>query len=97
MVALRRKVEKLFWPSSLSGAAQLNHCFYVKGLRKEIGKGDGLDSVAGSEERAQIAGQRGRVAGDANQRGSGDLGQQCTGFRAQASARRVQDDQVGQA
>ena len=68
------KPEKLFWPSSLSGAAQLDHCFQVKGLRKEVGEGYGLDSVAGSDERAQITSQRGGVAGDTNQRGRSDLG-----------------------
>jgi len=48
--------EKAALALSLSAAAQLNHCFQVKGLGKEVGQGDGLDLVAGSEERAQVAG-----------------------------------------
>ena len=68
----RSKSRKLFWPSSLSGAAQLDHCFQMKGLGKEVGEGDGLDLVARGDERAQVAGQRGRVAGDVDQRGRGD-------------------------
>ena len=43
------KAQKQFWPSSLSGAPQMDHCFQVKGLRKEVGEGDGLDLVAGSD------------------------------------------------
>ena len=89
------KPEKLFWPSSLSGAAQLDHCFQVKGLRKEVNEGDGLDSIAGSDERAQITSQRGGVARDADQRRSGDLCQQRAYLRAQAGARRVHDNQIG--
>ena len=72
----------------------MNHCFQMKGLGKKIGAGDGLDLVAGGNQRAQIAGQGGRVAGNVSQGGGGDPGQQCTGLRAEAGARRVYDNQI---
>ena len=70
----------------------MDHCFQVIGLGKEIGEGDGFDPVAGGEERAQVAGQRGGIAGDAGQGRGGDCGQQRAALRAQANARRVYHD-----
>jgi len=78
------EIGKVFWPSSLSGAAQLDYCFQVKGLRKEISEGDGLNLVVGTGECAQVAGQRGGVAGDVGHGGRGDLSEQRAGFRAEA-------------
>ena len=69
----------------------------MEGLGKEIGEGDGLDCVARGDERAQVAGQGCRVAGDVDQRGRGDLSEQRVISGAEAGARRVDDDQIGTA
>ena len=36
----------------------------MEGVRKEIGKGEGLDRVAGGNQRAQVAGQSCGIAGN---------------------------------
>ena len=48
------KIEKVLWWTSLSGAAQLDHCLQVEGLGKEVGEGDGVDGVTRGDERAQV-------------------------------------------
>jgi len=53
-----------------------------------------MDGVAGGEEGAQVAGQRGRIAGDVDQPGRGDLGEKDGDVRAEAGAWGVKDYQV---
>ncbi len=73
---MRLKSGKVLWGTSLSGAAQMDHCLQVKGLGKKVGKGNGMDGVAGSDEHAQVAGQGRGVAGDVDERGCRDLAEQ---------------------
>ena len=67
----------------------------MKSLREQVGERDGFNCVAGGDEGAQITRQRGRVAGDVDQRGSGDCGEQRGDLRAEAGAGRVDDDEFG--
>src|SRR5208337_1033705 len=93
--SMRLKAEMVFWGTSVSGVAQMDHCFDVKGLGKEVGEGDGLNRVARAEEGAQVTGQGGRIAGDVNQRGRGGLREQGAGLSAQSGAWGIGDDQIG--
>jgi hypothetical protein len=60
----------------------VDHCFQMEGLGKEVREGDGLDRVAGGDEGAQIACERCGVAGDVDQRGCRDLGEERGDLRA---------------
>ena len=66
-IASRSKIGKDLWRSSLSGAAELNHCFQMKRLRKQVGKRQGFDRISHCKQRAQVARQRCRIAGDVDQ------------------------------
>ncbi len=64
----------------------------MEGLGKEVGEGHGLDGVARGGERAQVAGQGCRVAGDVDERGCGDLSKQRGDVWAEANAGRIDDN-----
>jgi len=69
----------------------------MKGLRKQVGEGEGFNLVAAVKKGAQVAGQGCGVAGDVNQRGGGDADEQGGNLRAEADTWRVDNDQVGPA
>src|SRR5580698_39630 len=75
-------------------AAEMDDRFEVEGLREEVGQRDGFDCVAVGDEGAQVAGERGGVAGDVDQRGHGDGGEERDDFCAEAGAGRVDYDEV---
>src|ERR1039457_6267926 len=89
------EIEKVLWGIRLAGAAQLDHCLQMESLGKKVGERDGLDCVSRGDERAKVAGQGCRVAGDVDKCGGGDLCEQRRDIGAEAGAGRVQDNQVG--
>ncbi len=67
----------------------------VGGLGKEIDKVELGDAIAGGGEGLEIGGQRLRRAGDIDEHGRGDAGEQSADLRPGAGARRIEDDEVG--
>jgi hypothetical protein len=93
------KTGRILWLSSLTGArrsgeAKVDHCLKMKGLGEEVGEGDGFNLIAGGEQGAEVASERGGVTGDVDERWGGDLGEECGDFRAQAGAGWVDHNQI---
>src|SRR6185437_472621 len=80
--------------SKNSGAAQASDGLQVKRLREKVGQGDEFQSVTRGKQRAQVAGQRGRIARNVNESGRGSRPQYLVDLLAQPGARRVYDDEV---
>src|SRR5580658_7326573 len=80
--------------NSLAIAAQMDHCFQMEGVRKQVGQGDGVNCVPRCNEGAQVTSERGGVAGDVDERGRADLGEEGSDLRAEAGARRIHNDEI---
>ncbi len=67
----------------------------MEGVREEVGESDGVDGVSGGEEGAEIAGESCGIAGDVDDGGRADGGEERGDVWAEAGARRVENDEVG--
>jgi hypothetical protein len=73
----------------------MDHSFEVEGLREEVREGKGFERVTTGEKCTEIASESGGIAGDISDLRRGDGGEEGCDFRAEAGARRVEDDEVG--
>src|SRR5947209_2980082 len=75
-------------------AEQVNYGLDVVRLRKEVEGAHGGDAVAALCECAQVAGERGRVAGDVGDATRAERDDAAHRFGFRACARRVEEDEV---
>lgn len=78
-----------------SRPAEMNDALQMKGLREQVGERNGLDLIAGGDQSAEIAGEGGWVAGDVDERRGCDGCQQRGDFGAEARARGIENNEVG--